>query len=99
MFKSKCRPIGIPQFEHARLAATLALHWGNKSFDRPELDFEDFVAGVALHDWQYGPIDHIPFSEISEDEWLDLMASGIDLEFSDPVVEVIAKLHMRRNFN
>ena len=96
MFKSKIRPIGIPQYEHARLSATLAMHWGNENFDRPEIDFDKFVEGVALHDWQYGHIDSISLSDISEEDWLDLMAIGINLEFADPTVEAIAKLHMKR---
>jgi len=29
MFKSKQRPIAIPQWEHQKLAGTLALLWGN----------------------------------------------------------------------
>ena len=29
MFKSKQRPIVIPQWEHQKLAGTLALLWGN----------------------------------------------------------------------
>lgn len=96
MFKSKVRPIVIPQFEHARLAGTMALMWGNDQFDRPEIDFDKFVEGVTLHDWQYGHIDTLSLGDASEEAWLELMASGVDLEFADPTVEVVAKLHMKR---
>ena len=29
MFKSKLRPVVVPQWEHEKLAGTLALLWGN----------------------------------------------------------------------
>jgi hypothetical protein len=51
MFKSKVRPIAIPQYEHGRLTGTLAAMWGNDDIDRPVIDFASFVRGVALHDW------------------------------------------------
>ena len=35
MFISKQRPIAIPQWEHQKLAGTLALLWGNADFERP----------------------------------------------------------------
>ncbi|MFT7585107.1 MAG: hypothetical protein ACI9EW_001530 [Cellvibrionaceae bacterium] len=96
MFKSKVRPIVIPQFEHARLAAKLASMWGNADFDRPEIDFTPFVDGVALHDWQYSNADNLSIGDISEAEWLAVMRHGIDLEFANPIIEAIAKLHMMR---
>lgn len=96
MFKSKVRPIVIPQFEHARLAAKLASMWGNADFDRPEIPFDSFVEGVALHDWQYSNSDNLSIGDISEGEWLDVMRKGINLPFTDPVAEIIAKLHMMR---
>ena len=96
MFKSKIRPIVIPQFEHARLAAKLASMWGNADFDRPEIPFNSFIEGVALHDWQYGTFDNLPIGDISETDWLAVMRQGIDLNFEDPIAEIIAKLHMMR---
>jgi hypothetical protein len=50
MFKSKQRPIAIPQWEHQKLAGTLALLWGNADFERPLVAFESFLVGVGLHD-------------------------------------------------
>lgn len=63
MFKSKIRSIIIPQYEHGRLAGTVASLWGNDDFARPVIDFASFVQGVALHDWHYGPIDNLPIGE------------------------------------
>lgn len=96
MFKSKVRPLVIPQFEHARLAAQLASMWGNAGFERPEIPFASFVEGVALHDWQYSNSDNLSIGDISEAEWLAVMRIGIDLYFSDPIAGIIAKLHMMR---
>lgn len=96
MFKSKIRPMIIPQFEHARVSAKIASMWGNDRFDRPEINFEDFVGGVALHDWQYGTIDNLPLGEVSESDWLAVMKRGVALEFSNPTIAAIAKIHMKR---
>ena len=81
MFKSKTRPLVLPQSEHARLAGLLAYHWGNADFDRPALDFASFVKGVAEHDRGYGVYDNAPIDGVSRrhatisyrDNWLILI--------------------------
>lgn len=55
MFKSKVRPVDVPNYEHSRLAGIFASYWGNQDFDKPVLDNAAFVEGVALHDWHYSP--------------------------------------------
>ncbi len=96
MFRSKARPIVIPQYEHGRLAGTMAQHWGNEKFDRPSLDFASFVQGVALHDWHYGFGDDLPIIEAAESEWLAMTQRGMEMRLSDPVADIVAKLHLRR---
>ena len=59
MFLSKQRPIAIPQWEHQKLAGTLALLWGNTEFERPPVPFESFLIGIGLHDRAYGPLDNL----------------------------------------
>ena len=96
MFKSKIRPILIPQNEHGRLAGTLAAAWGNEYFDRPVFDFQSFVRGVTFHDWHYGPLDNDPIGETSETDWLAIVRRGIEHRFEDPVTDLVAKLHIQR---
>ena len=96
MFRSKARPIVIPQYEHGRLAGTLAQHWGNDHFDRPALNFASFVAGVALHDWHYGFGDNLPIVGAEEAEWIAMTRRGLALRLADPISDVVAKLHLRR---
>lgn len=96
MFIHQTQPINVPQYEHDKLAGNLALHWGNKEFDRPGVDFQAFVAGVALHDWSYGVLDDVPILEAPEDEWLAVMRKGVAYRFDDPVVDIIGQLHIRR---
>lgn len=96
MFKSKLRPIAIPQWEHQKLAGTLALLWGNAAFDQPSVPFQSFLAGVGLHDRAYGPLDNLPIGEIPEEEWLELTRSGFELTWADPIADLIAKLHLQR---
>src|SRR5262249_39739547 len=69
MFTSKQRPIVIPQWEHQKLAGTLALLWGNADFDRPPIPFESFLTGIALHDRAYGLLDNLPIGGIAEEQW------------------------------
>ena len=96
MFKSKMRPIVIPQYEHGRLTGTLASQWGNADFDRPAIDFAAFVRGVALHDWHYGILDNLPITEGSEADWLALTEKGVEYWFDDPTTDIVAKLHLKR---
>lgn len=96
MFKSKIRPIIIPQYEHGRLAGALASIWGSSHFDRPAIDFASFVRGVTFHDWGYGLIDTYPLGETVEADWLKVTRRGASHDFADPVAGIVAKLHLRR---
>jgi len=96
MFKSKRRPIAIPQWEHQRLAGTLALLWGNADFQRPPIPPDSFLAGVGLHDRAYEPLDNLPIGELAEEEWLALTRAGFFMAWSDPVADVITKMHLKR---
>lgn len=96
VFRSKLRPIVIPQYEHGRLAGTMAQQWGNERFERPSLDFGSFVQGVALHDWHYGFADDLPIIEAAEAEWLAMTQRGMEMRLSDPVADIVTKLHLRR---
>jgi hypothetical protein len=96
MFKSKRRPIAIPQWEHQKLAGTLALLWGNTTFERPPVPFESFLTGIGLHDRAYGPLDNLPIGELPEEEWLALTRTGFEMTWSDGAADVITKMHLKR---
>ena len=96
MFKSKQRPIVIPQWEHQKLAGTLALLWGNGEFERPPVPFASFLTGVGLHDRAYGSLDNLPIGEIPEEEWLALTHRGFEMTWADPIADLITKTHLRR---
>jgi len=96
MFKSKTRPVVIPQYEHLKLAGALALLWGNTQFERPPIPFDSFVKGIGLHDRAYGTLDNHPILEAPEAEWLALTRRGFDTAWADAAAEAIAKLHLHR---
>lgn len=96
MFKSQTRPILFTQFEHGRLAGTVAQAWGNADFDRPALDFDAFVTGVTLHDWGYGILDNLPIGEAPEDEWLDVIRKNVEKRYDHATTDIVVKLHLRR---
>lgn len=96
MFSSKQRPIVVPQWEHQNLAGMLALHWGNAAFATPPIPRASFVAGVALHDRAYGPLDNLPIGGIPEADWLALTQAGFAMAWADPAADLIVKLHLQR---
>jgi hypothetical protein len=96
MFRSKQRPVVIPQWEHQKLAGTLALLWGNAEFERPLVPFESFLTGVGLHDRAYGPLDNLPIGGIPEQDWLALTRSGFEMAWADPIADLITKIHLKR---
>lgn len=96
MFKSKTRPICVPQVEHARQVGAFAAAWGNPDFDTPALDPDSFAAGATLHDWHYGHADNFPIGGVSEEVWLDVVRRGVAHRFSDPVSDVVVSLHISR---
>lgn len=96
MFKSKQRPIAISQWEHQKLAGTLAFLWGNAEFERPLVPFESFLTGIGLHDRAYGPLDNLPIGELPDEEWLALTRSGFEMTWIDPIADLISKMHLKR---
>jgi hypothetical protein len=96
MFKSRTREIVFSQYEHGRLAGTVARLWGNESFARPALDFDAFAAGVMLHDWGYGVLDNLPIGESAEEDWLEVVGKGVENRFYHPTTDIVVKLHIRR---
>lgn len=96
MFKSKVRPIVIPQSEHLKLAGTLALVWGNVRFDFPPFPRLSVVTGIALHDRAFGYLDTVAIREAADEDWLPLTRRGFFMPCSDPVADLITRLHLRR---
>ena len=91
-FHSRRRPVVFPQAEHARFAGTLALNWA----EPPRLPFASFVRGVADHDRGYGELDDDPIAEVTEERWLEIQRRGFTPRGEDPVVDLVAAMHVRR---
>ena len=96
MFKSRLRPVVVPQSEHSRLAGLLAFYWGNAQFELPPVSLLAFVEGVALHDRGYGFLDNLPIGETPEEDWLQVVRSGFAMPSSGPVASLITRFHLRR---
>jgi len=86
----------VPQSDHARFSAAIALAWGNDRFPRPPLPFERFVQGVALHDRGYGEHDDDPNFGTGRDRWLAIQRESFRPRGDDPVVDLVVALHVRR---
>jgi hypothetical protein len=92
MFRSKRRPLVFTQADHARFAATIAFHWRQ----RPPLPFESFVRGVADHDRGYGEHDDDEIGAVENARWVEIQRRGFRPRGEDPVVDLVAALHIRR---
>jgi hypothetical protein len=93
VFRSRRRAIVFPQADHARLAATLALAWRARP---PGLPFDSFVRGVADHDRGYGEHDDDEIGGVDSERWVSIQRGGFTPRGEDPVVDLIAALHVRR---
>ena len=96
MFKSKSRPIAIPQSEHLRLVGALAMLWGNNDFDSPPVERNSMIAGMALHDRGYGLLDNSAIGEMTEEEWQSIARRSFSMDSSDIIADTIIKYHIRR---
>ncbi|HST15138.1 MAG TPA: DUF3891 family protein [Gaiellaceae bacterium] len=92
MFRSKRRPLIFTQADHARFAATIALHWR----ERPPLPFDSFVRGVADHDRGYGEHDDAEIGVVDNARWVEIQRAGFHRRGEDPVVDLVTALHVRR---
>lgn len=93
MFRSRRRAIVFAQADHARLAGTLALAWRDRP---PALPFGSFVRGVADHDRGYGEHDDDEIGAVDSERWVGIQRRGFTPRGDDPVVDLVAALHVRR---
>jgi hypothetical protein len=96
VFRSRRRELVFPQAEHARLAAAIAQAWGNEQWQRPPVPFGAFMQAVALHDRGYGQLDADGIGEVSAERWLEIQRVSFAPRGSDPVVDLLVALHVRR---
>lgn len=96
MFKSKMRAVVVPQSEHLKLVGALAFYWGSPQFDLPPLPRLSFVEGIGLHDRGYGYLDTLPVGDAAEEDWLEVTRHGFDMPASDPIANIITRLHLFR---
>jgi hypothetical protein len=96
VFRSARRDIVFPQAEHARLAAALALAWGNELMAPPPLPRRSFVIGVALHDRGYAPFDADGIGEVPPERWLEIQRESFRPRNEDPVVDLVVAMHVQR---
>jgi hypothetical protein len=73
-------------------SAGLALAWA----ERPPLPFESFVRGVALHDRGYPEHDVDQIGVATRERWLELQLAGFGEHDDDPIVDLVASMHVRR---
>src|SRR5574342_37154 len=96
MFRSKRRPVVTPQSEHLKLVGTLAMLWGNNTFEAPPIERTSMIIGMGLHDRGYGYLDNNPIGGMGEAEWNGIARRGFYMRCSDIVADTIVKYHIRR---
>jgi hypothetical protein len=96
VFRSARRDVVFPQAEHARLAASIALAWGNDVVAPTPLRGPSFVAGVALHDRGYPPLDSDGIGEVPPERWLEIQRESFRPRNEDAVVDLVVAMHVQR---
>jgi hypothetical protein len=96
VFRSSRREVLFPQAEHARFSAAIAALWGNERFERPAVDFDSFVRGVALHDRGYGELDSDGIGEVPPERWIEIQRRSFEPRREDPVVDLVVAMHVHR---
>ena len=96
MFRSARRAVVYPQAEHAVFAGMIALAWGNEHSPLPPLPIDSFVRGVALHDRGYGELDVDEIGSVAGSRWVDTQRAGFGNHDSNPVVDLVASMHVCR---
>jgi hypothetical protein len=96
VFPSTRRPVIFPQADHARFSAAIAAVWGNERFERPPLDLDAFVRGVALHDRGYGELDTDGIGEVPSERWIEIQWESFRPRHEDPVVDLVVGYHVHR---
>lgn len=96
MFKSKRRPIVVPQSEHLKLVGALAQLWGNAEFNLPPVSHNSMIVGMSQHDRGYGVFDNDAIGEMREETWHGIARRGFHMYNSDAVADTIVKYHVRR---
>ncbi|MBM3232779.1 DUF3891 family protein [Candidatus Pacearchaeota archaeon] len=96
MFKSKKRQINIPQSEHVKIAATIALLWGNESFQKPNIPTHSFVKGVLFHDRGYKDYDNFPVGSLTKKQRRDTLKKGILKDSGDIIADIVSLHHINR---
>jgi len=92
MFRSSRRDVVFPQMEHAAFAAGIALQWR----ERPNVPFDSFMRGIALHDRGYGELDEDEIGAVEQPRWLEIQRRGFGGRGEDPVVDLVVSLHVAR---
>jgi hypothetical protein len=77
--------------DHAAFAGELALLWKELPLPR-----ESFVRGVALHDRGYGELDNDPIGGVPRERWLEIQRRGFAMRDDDPIVDLVACMHIHR---
>lgn len=96
MFRSSRRGVVFPQAEHARFSGAIAALWANDRFERPALDFDSFVRGVAQHDRGYGELDKDAIGEVESERWIEIQRRGFEPRHQDSVVDLVVAMHVHR---
>ena len=79
------------------MAGTLAFHWGNSRFERPDFDFDSLVTAIQFHDKAYGELDALPADGLEDDQWVEIQTDrGIIFDFPDQTTNTLILIHIRR---
>lgn len=97
MFINKYHNIAFPHFTQSLTCGTIASLWGNSEFDLPVVPYNSFILAAGFHDYHYGVLDTVDFSQFRTSEMLrknidvrlKSLKDGMNTQLSDPIAEAI----------
>lgn len=99
MFKRKKQNLVIPQFEHTRLAATIANHFDFSNYDISKETIKNLILSAAFHDRALYKKDLIDINEMKRSERKSLVDKYMKSKYENFELELFVMMHHSRLLN
>lgn len=99
MFKRKKQDIVIPQFEHTRLAATIANHFDFSNFSISETTIKNIILAASFHDRALYDNDSIDINEMTKKQRREIVDKYMQSQYENYELELFVMMHHSRLLN
>lgn len=96
MFKRNNQNLVIPQFEHTRLAATIASHFDFSNFSISEKTIKNIILASSFHDRASFEKDDIDINEMNKAQRKELVDQYMEVQYENYELELFVMMHHSR---